>query len=253
MHEDDPIFGDETLVVDDSTMHEDDPIFGGDMLVVVDDDSLAPTLVQESLTQHSDLPDVVNDSDDLCGWLAPPQNPADVDTIEGTMFDSQLTANDDPMADSAPTTPPRPCHYTQCDKFWDSVNSDLEHYIKQPWIKKGFSFDCIGSDWEDNVNACGNAIAAIADAATEFKIGICRDPHWRYFYCDDGDYSKRFTQMVLIYVSNTSDPKKLHSSGLMEIEQIARFRDAYTGCLNKAGGGEGASAGSPHFMYVVWN
>ena len=59
--------------------------------------------------------------------------------------------------------------------------------------------------------------------------------------------------MIIICVTNCSKKHLKDSSGKMEAEQIKIFRHTHTGCLNVGSGGEGASAGSPHFMYVVRN
>jgi len=59
--------------------------------------------------------------------------------------------------------------------------------------------------------------------------------------------------MTIVYVAPFSDKYKLHSTGMMETDQIAKFNLYYSGCLNVAPGGEGASPYSPHFMYVVIN
>jgi hypothetical protein len=55
-----------------------------------------------------------------------------------------------------------------------------------------------------------------------------------------------------VYIAPFSNKYKLHSTGMMEIDQIAKFKH-YSGCLNVGPGGEGASLGSPHFLYVVTN
>ena len=56
--------------------------------------------------------------------------------------------------------------------------------------------------------------------------------------------------MTIVYAAPFSKAFKLHSTEMMEKDQIAKFK-YYSGCLNVAPGGEGASAGSPHFLYVV--
>ena len=58
--------------------------------------------------------------------------------------------------------------------------------------------------------------------------------------------------MTTVYIAPFSDKYKLHSTGMMEIDQVAKFKH-YNGCLNVGRGGEGASLGSPHFLYVVTN
>ena len=97
-----------------------------------------------------------------------------------------------------------------------------------------------------------SAIGYIVSTKNEFKIGITCDPQHRFWECDGGEYSKRYRIMTIVYIAPFSDPCKLHSTGMMEREQITKFKH-YGGCLNKARGGEGASRGSPHFLYVVWN
>jgi hypothetical protein len=250
LHEDDPIFP--------SSVHEDDPIFPSEMEAedsltpTISQESLAPTIVQESvLPAEPAEPEMGSSADDYCGWLAPPQAPADTESP----YDSQLTSRGDAISRRALQLEPAPYHFTADDGFRKSVDEEIAPYIDESWIGVGNSLSCLwlGRDWDRNVQICSNDISVIASSALEFKIGICRDPRWRFFECARGEYAKRFTKMILIYVADCSKKHLANSSGKMERAQIAIFRDRYSGCLNVGDGGEGASPGSPHFMYVVWN
>jgi hypothetical protein len=170
--------------------------------------------------------------------------------VDSEPFDSQLTVNDNPNYER-PLVPLRD-HFTRNSSFYDDIHDAVKTYIDQGWF---CIHDCINHlcpVWEGNCDVVTNAIRSIASTCTEFKIGITLDPRWRFFECAGGEYVKRFRKMTIVYVSTCSNKFRLHSTGMMERHQIAIFKEQ-TGCLNAAPGGEGASKGSPHFMYVVSN
>ena len=59
-----------------------------------------------------------------------------------------------------------------------------------------------------------------------------------------------WSQMHLLYAAPTSKKHNAESTGNMEKYLISQFW-RYEGCLNIGAGGERASDGSPHFVYVV--
>ena len=120
------------------------------------------------------------------------------------------------------------------------------------WFEYSDCLNYLRPPWEQNCELVTDAIQSIVSSGTEFKIGITLDPRWRFFTCAFGEYSKKFSKMTIVYTAPFSKGWKLHSTGMMETVQIAKFK-SYTGCLNIKPGGEGASAGSPHFLYVVSN
>ena len=175
---------------------------------------------------------------------------------EDEACDSQLTEYDDDHWPAAPspkrqrcTSPPR--HFTKSGEFWESVEKEVRYYMNDEWFSTA-DFNDLSEDWERNVSTVARAINSIALGSRQFKIGICRDPKWRWFVCNGGKYSKQFTKMTIVYVAKSSKPKHSESTGNMEIAQIAKFKD-YDNCLNRAPGGEMPSDGSPHFCYVVSN
>ena len=216
---------------------------------VLDPEIHGATLVDDQFVPAGDG----DSSDSLCGWNHPPSSPLVETPWTESEFDSQLTVNDNPAEAIKPLLP-SPCHFTQCPTFMLSVFEVLQFDRGQPWLEEAMVFNRLGSDWDFNVSACGDAIATIADNARQFIIGITVHPRWRFFECAGGKYSKMFEKMVLIYAANTSKPWRPESTGCMEILQIARFQASHSGqCLNIAKGADKPSDGSPHFLYVCWN
>ena len=212
-------------------------------------ESRPPTPVDESMPGSLDFAD----GDDFCGLLLSTQQLLDP---YDSQFDSQVTVRSPtpPLRRLLPRAPsPLPYHFTQDLSFWDSVKDTFFSYMYDDWFEWGRSLDMLGRCWEDNVAICSNLILSIVNAASEFKIGITVDPKWRYFECGNGAYSRQFTKMTIVYAAQNSKKAIQDSSGMMEVELIAKFRFKYPGCLNKSIGGEGASAGSPHFTYIVHN
>ena len=175
---------------------------------------------------------------------------------EDEAWDSQLTEYDDDHWPAEPppkrqrcTSPPR--HFTKSSEFWDSVGKEVRYYMDDEWFSTADkTINDLSEDWERNVSTVARAINSIALGSIQFKIGICRDPKWRWFVCNGGKYSKNFTKMTIVYAAKSSKPKHSESTGNMEIAQIEKFK-CYQHCLNEAPGGEMPSDGSPHFCYVV--
>jgi hypothetical protein len=214
------------------------------------DDSPDALLDDHRHTGMDDSPDAL--LDDLEAYM---NGPAEEDEDEA--WDSQLTEDEDPNYPAPPpkrqrcTSPPR--HFTKSSEFWDSVEKEVRYYMDDEWFSiADKTIHDLSEDWERNVSTVERAVKSIALGSMEFKIGICRDPKWRWFVCDGGKYSKNFTKMTIVYAAKSSKPKHSESTGNMEIAQIAKFKD-YDNCLNRAPGGEMPSDGSPHFCYVVSN
>jgi len=83
-------------------------------------------------------------------------------------------------------------------------------------------------------------------------IGITEAPARRWAERYEGaasSHSARFTRMSVVQEANTSAESSVTERTLIS---IARRRWGHR-CLNQEGtGGEGASASSPHYVYVVW-
>jgi len=279
---DDTLVVDDTLLVDDfaDTLWDEDDVMV-DAYVTADDDGLdgsqpvghgGPESDADGLEPVQDLNHVASgsalgieatvqegplDAFNLDMWLqdslrVPAPCPTDSSKPADDTFDSQLTQNENPGVSSQPTElPPPPSHFTQQKDFWDKVAYRLHGLLGQPWLGEAPSLDRLTPDFQRNADVCAQSIQHVISSATHFKIGITCDPRWRFFECDDGDYAKNFDKMVLVYAAETSKPKKMDSTGMMEIEQIARFKHL-PGCENVSGGGDRPSEGSPHFMYVVY-
>ena len=89
-----------------------------------------------------------------------------------------------------------------------------------------------------------------------FKIGICGDPWARWFVIADGEYSKRFTRLIVVYAAPAAHKSIAGSSGQMEVALIRHFKSiADERCLNIGEGGEGVSKNTPppHFTYFVFD
>jgi len=171
---------------------------------------------------------------------------------EESSFDSQCTANDNPgLPDRALPVPLAP-HFTIDPAFWDSFMHRIESYSDKGWFETSACLDDLRPHWEQNCDVVTDAIQSIVSRSTEFKIGITLDPQWRFWSCAFGEYSKKFHKMTIVYAAPFSKAHRLHSTGMMERDQIGKFK-SHSSCLNVAPGGEGASAGSPHFLYVVSN
>jgi len=283
MHEDDSIFGFmEDVVSIASTTSEHDHDHDHDTLpdnvpdALPDTDTVPDTVpdtipdtvphslpgpLQDERASHSDLGADTN----LCGWFNPTleQNEQKQITESSESWDSQLTQMrpviPDPVVPVVPALSSNTPHFTRDVEFWDKAFAQTQCYIDEPWIVAAPSLDALSPDWANNCDVCANAIRSVVATASEFKIGICLDPRWRYFNIGGGEYADRFTKMVLIYVSPWSNPYKSESTGAMEIELIARFKH-YESCLNEKPGGEGVSTksfapvmGGVHFLYVVYN
>ena len=187
----------------------------------------------------------------LCELWAQPTMCEEELLPEESPFDSQCTANDNPGLPDRAAVPLAP-HFTSDPAFWDSVGHRIEAYSDKEWFETSACLHNLGPHWEQNCDVVTAAIQSIVSSSSEFKIGISLDPRWRFWECAGGEYSKTFRKMTIVYAAPFSRALRLHSTGMMERDQIAKFKH-HSGCLNVAPGGEGASAGSPHFLYVVSN
>jgi hypothetical protein len=188
----------------------------------------------------------------LCALLEQSLPPAVKEESSEEQWDTQLTDNDNPGLPDRALPVPLPLHWTIDPLFWESYFYRIESYMEDDWFDQSDCLNFLKPPWEQNCELVTDAIQSIVSRCTEFKIGITLDPRYRFFRCAFGEYSKRFSNMTIVYTAPFSRPHKLHSTGMMETIQIAKFKSR-TGCLNVAPGGEGASAGSPHFLYVVSN
>ena len=240
------------------TMESDSPWHGDFQDTLIDSDDFQDTLLDSpavgGLNGHYWFPHHAEPQPDLTAyslcelWEQPTCEEESLS--EESFFDSQCTANDNPaLPDRALPVPLAP-HFTMDPTFWDSVQREVEAYSGKEWFETSACLDDLKPRWEQNCNVVTDAIQSIVSSSTEFKIGITMDPQWRFWTCAEGEYSKMFRKMTIVYAAPFSKKHKLHSTGMMEIDQIAKFK-SYDGCLNKAPGGEGASAGNPHFLYVV--
>ena len=180
-------------------------------------------------------------------------------------FDSQLTENENPNEPASPCSPapkrlkldtsPAPCHFSKSPDFWDDVVKVVTSYMDDAWFSMDeATLDQLGEDWDGNASTVTRAIAGIVNKCQEFKIGITEDPKHRWFVCDNGNYSKNYTKMTVVYVAPKGKKLYHESTGNMEKTQISKFKDTLLGegkCMNKAPGGEGASDAYPHFCYVA--
>ena len=135
--------------------------------------------------------------------------------------------------------------------FINGGNDALERCLDEPWFQSQLADFPL--TFEKNSAASSGFISSnVVGVCQEFKIGITEDPWSRWFrpdcgYCHDG-----WHRMVIMYCAPSSKPKFWDSTGSMEKRLIAAFAGRANGCINRVGaGGEGASAGPPHFTYVV--
>jgi hypothetical protein len=209
-----------------------------------------PTLLG---TAESPKPDIDKEEDvgtQCCGWFSSQRSFAISQDTGSSGFDSQLTINDDPMS-SVDDVVGTKSHFTKDNIFYKSIMDQLENYLGEDWIELSPAFHLLCPDWETNVHLCTTVVHSVANRADEFKIGITADPHWRWKVCPGGAYLRQgFRKMTILYAAPFSKPYTEESSGCMERALIAVFR-CLPQCLNVKPGGEGASAFSPHYVYVV--
>lgn len=79
-------------------------------------------------------------------------------------------------------------------------------------------------------------------SGNRFYVGITENPRRRWL---DGHIHDGWSQMLVVWAARTSQ----ETAGL-EKEVLARWR-CHPGCANVGCGGERASQGSPHFLYIV--
>ncbi len=210
--------------------------------------------------QHSAEPAQVEDS--LCGFFLDPPSPVS----DAESFDSQLTANEDPMTESeiAPAVPTiAPVHFSNDDNFWLAVAEHDEVAKRHSWYDSGWFWDAPAT-FEDALPAASAFIARhICDSWDRFKIGITENITRRWNDPKMGYKFQGYATMFLLYAAPTSKTRespldtdeekqlKRESTGAFERALIAEWA-SHSSCKNKEGtGGECPSSGSPHFVYVV--
>ena len=105
---------------------------------------------------------------------------------------------------------------------------------------KCISGDCTGIE-EGWRHALGR-VRRIADGGVAFYIGITEDPGRRW---EEHLLERHWDEMVVLIRAPSS-----HATAELEIRLIEHFSGSF-GCQNLGRGGEGRSAGSPHFLYVL--
>ena len=220
---------------------------------------------QELPTWHrDDLLDLLFDapeSTQLAERTLAPQTPQPEDT-----FDSQLTLNEDPMEDSPETRMQK-----FSEEFKKARNEELkENELHLRLVERSLQSVC-DQHWCElqlfqrheysSFQACADAIAAyilseIGPICVAFKVGITENLYARWMRVDCGyAWDKRgdWNKMVVLFAAKRSkgDPE---STGEMEKKLIFACKSAAgSKCLNRdRAGGEGASDGSPHFVYCVY-
>ena len=91
--------------------------------------------------------------------------------------------------------------------------------------------------------------STIATQAGSFYIGITEDPLSRW-YGRDGvpGHCRAYSYMIVLYEARSSS-----STATLERLLIAHYHEpGFLRCLNVGRGGERASAGSPHYLYVAF-
>ena len=225
------------------------------------------TVADSESTNQSQESEV--DSDDLCVmWEkkhvveTPLSTPCDSDS-----FDSQLSANEDPNVEpNCVQSPPdsNAKQWTEDPKFWERVEDVLAVCLPYDWFSNDFFWDAPPL-FAANKMASANFIRELLSGGQvrKFKIGITEHPWQRWKLYKAERKFERFRTMHILYAAKTSKWKitpydsdrrkelKSTSTGAMEINLVAEF-EGYPECVNRPGsGGECASDGSPHFVYVV--
>ena len=105
-----------------------------------------------------------------------------------------------------------------------------------------------GIDWcmphgdDDAFNHCCRIINAITGA---FYVGITEDPRRRFLeHCDLSPVGPDPLMVVLVEAETSA------TTAALEQQLLQRFRYMIR-CANVSGGGERASGGSPHYLYVL--
>ncbi len=203
--------------------------------------------------------------DSFCGVFIDP--PAHSAPLEDETFDSQLTANDDPMKESQ--IPPvllatsTPVHFSDDDHFWNAVAEHDFAAQQYSWYDSAWFWDA-PSKFDEALPAASAFISNfICCRWDEFKIGITENIVRRWRDRGMGYQWRGWDRMFLLYAAPTSKTResvldsdeqkqlKRESTGAFETALIAEWGE-HSFCLNQEGaGGECPSAGWPHFVYVV--
>jgi hypothetical protein len=139
--------------------------------------------------------------DSLCGWFKTAV-PSPCPSLSSE-YDPDNTDNEDPHFNSerlvgqmltAPTIP----HHLQDPEFLDRVVAETASYLQESWFSfapfDGPFWGNLKSNFDDNVDLIYGRISAgsmVPDGAL-FKIGITRDPRWRWRTCNMGHYSQYY-------------------------------------------------------------
>lgn len=185
-------------------------------------------------------------------------------------YDSQLTppkeAMDEPYdSPAASAGPVVEDHWSHLENFKVAVNGVLSTSHKWPWLRHVlFRDQNFLPDYQMSIDFAAEFIRVhVVGDCCHFKIGITEHPWQRWHREDCGYAMSGWRCMDLLYVAPISKWRinekwdsakvkslKATSTGSMERKLIAMFRD-HPGCINTQPGGESASNGSPHFVYVV--
>jgi len=99
-----------------------------------------------------------------------------------------------------------------------------------------------GTSFDAALRLCRSRLAAIVRASVGFYIGITEDPRRRFAeHCERMEWER---MTLLVQAANSS------TTGSLERALLADFGQSYM-CLNIGRGGERASGGSPHFLYML--
>jgi hypothetical protein len=115
----------------------------------------------------------------------------------------------------------------------------------------GARFPAVGAAVTDHVMIVIRDRVARADMGLRFYVGITEDPVLRFTEPCEGNmlsHSDRYASMTIVQEALSS-----RETAATEREVIARCEVEFPyRCNNVASGGQSASGGSPHYVYVCW-
>lgn len=221
--------------------------------------SYTPTVHEWTPThQDTELDSPAHEQDETLGSLAdffgPEVGAESAEAESEESFDSQLTANEDPMAASPHERiqeKQREPHWSEDQAFRDRVNAVLDAALHEDWFDAECNVRTYGAEFETAVTLANDFILCrVIGQGVPFKIGITANPFQRWYNEKYGYVHDGYTRMHLLYTAAHSRKSVDDSSGQMESRLIALFSE-HPYCENKAGGGETPTPFSPHFTYVV--
>ena len=184
-------------------------------------------------------------------------------------YDPELTIRAEPETPPAtPPPPPKRWHewpltWPHDEDFWNLVAQEDRALQGKPWYHSDWFWQTpVLDDFEETVGVAAAYIAnKLLPEADAIKIGIteCINRRWD-MYCADPRGGWR--ELHLLHAAPTAKWKigplddehiiklKETSTGTMETRLIAIY-SSDTACVNRGAGGEGASAGTPHYVYCV--